>query len=327
MSMHGKLLHDRCEILEDKINQRMQELNDAISVASDSLERRRLQREQADYLLDVSSLLVATPAAAPDVQFPNFVDVGVGMARGTIVDEYRVRVERSKSPDICGLPEVEYYCPCGSDDVVVHMAEAVRICRTCALCRPYLSADGNLSFNEEKQMMPEGNFAYQKINHWKELLAQIQAKQNTEIPADVINKVKLELKKQRITHTSQVDISKVSKILRSLKLIKYYEHANYICYLITGNPPLRLAEALENKLCSMFMELETPWEKYKPPGRHNFLSYHYTMYQMCKLLNLDGFLPLFNLLKSPEKMHKTNMLWKKICHDLRWQWIPAECDS
>ena len=324
--------HEKSEVLEDKIRERMVGLQRQIDDETEPGRRKALEEERINYLLDLSALFsydLSDDRPVQTLNYPSFVSVGNVSARGSIMDDYRLRVERSKSPEHSRSSTGNYYmcAGCGSDDVVVHRAEAARVCRQCAMCMPFISDDGNLSFNDEKQITVEGNFAYQKINHFKELLAQVQAKQNTEIPEEVLNKVKAELKKQRITQTSQVDMARINKILKGLKIFKYYEHCNYICYLITGRPPKQIAPALESKLCQMFMEVEKAWEKHKPPDRHNFLSFPYVMYQMFKLLNADEFLPCFNLLKSPEKMYKTNMLWRKICHDLKWQWLPAECGN
>ena len=323
---------EKAEVLEDKIRERMTNLQLQIDCETDSERRRALEGERVTYLLDLSALLsydVADDSPWPEEarQYPAFVEFGSRVsARGSIVDDYRLRVERSKSPDTCRAKAQYFRCTgCGCDDVVVVHAEAARVCTQCAMCMPYMSENGNLSFNDEKTVTIEGNFAYQKINHFKELLAQVQAKQHTEIPEEVLNKVKAELKKQRITQTAQVDMARINKILKGLKIFKYYEHCNYICYLITGRPPKQITPALENKLCQMFMEVEKAWDIYKPPSRHNFLSFPYVMYQMFKLLEADEFLPCFNLLKSPEKMYKTNMLWKKICAHLGWQFITAEC--
>lgn len=330
-------LSDKCEILGDKVDAHMRKLERLIRCCNCQSERRLLEAERNAYLLDVSYLLASKDNEEDNYlkneenknkMFPDFVSLtSRGPSRSRLLNRYKIVVERSMSPDPTPSDtrsDEEGICPCGSTNVLIDEREAILICQTCALCRPYWSCSGNLSFNEEKHMVPEGNFAYQRINHLKELLAQIQGKQQTEIPEDILNSVRLELKKQRVTDIEKVTMAKVNKILRSLKLIKYYEHSNYICYLITGKQPLRMAPALENKLCSMFHEIQGPWEKHKPPERHNFLSYHYTLYQMCRLLNADEFLPCFSILKSSDKLHRTNMQWKKICEELNWEFSAVE---
>ena len=47
-------------------------------------------------------------------------------------------------------------------------------------------------------------FAYKKQNHFNEWLAQFQAKENTDIPQDIIEAVLRELKKERITDPKKI---------------------------------------------------------------------------------------------------------------------------
>ena len=60
-----------------------------------------------------------------------------------------------------------------------------------------------------------------------------------------------------------------------------------------------------------------------PPSRKNFLSYAYVLHKFCELLEFDDLLEYFPLLKSREKLHQQDIIWKKICRDLKWQFIPS----
>jgi hypothetical protein len=73
----------------------------------------------------------------------------------------------------------------------------------------------------------------------------------------------------------------------------------------------------------MFAEIQEPFQRNKPPERKNFLSYSFTLYKFCELLGEDSMLVYFPLLKSNEKLYKQDQIWKKICKDLRWEFIPS----
>ncbi len=54
------------------------------------------------------------------------------------------------------------------------------------------------------------------------------------------------------------------------------------------------------------------------------------VYQMKKsedirvnILELDYLLEYFPLLKSREKLQQQDVIWKKICQELKWQYIPS----
>jgi hypothetical protein len=165
-------------------------------------------------------------------------------------------------------------------------------------------------------------FAYKKINHFNEWLAQFQAKENTDIPQDVIEAVLGELRKERISDPKRVKKEKILEILRKLKLSKMYDHVQQIKNRIQQQmTSLTLSKEVEEKLQHMFKEIQPAFIKYCQKGRSNFLSYPYVLYKMCQLLEMDEFLPCFQLLKSREKLYQQDQVWQKICEELGWQFI------
>ena len=64
-------------------------------------------------------------------------------------------------------------------------------------------------------------------------------------------------------------------------------------------------------------------EKYCPSTRKNFLSYSYVLYKFCQLLDKDEYLKYFTLLKSREKLHLQDQIWKKICEEVNWEFIQS----
>ena len=45
-----------------------------------------------------------------------------------------------------------------------------------------------------------------------------------------------------------------------------------------------MSPELEEKLCSLFMDIQRPYAKHCPDDRVNFLNYYYVLYKMCELL-------------------------------------------
>ena len=80
---------------------------------------------------------------------------------------------------------------------------------------------------------------------------------------------------------------------------------------------------LEERLRSMFKDIQIPFMKHCPPSRKNFLSYSYVLHKFIQLLEKDEFLKYFPLLKSREKLHEQDLIWKKICVELNWQFIKS----
>ena len=60
-------------------------------------------------------------------------------------------------------------------------------------------------------------FSYQRKNHFKEWLNQLQGKV-TIIPEEVINLVLIELKKERITDSKDITSERIKKIFKKIKI-------------------------------------------------------------------------------------------------------------
>ena len=152
-------------------------------------------------------------------------------------------------------------------------------------------------------------------------MAQFQAKETTQIPEEILENIKLQIKKERIT-IDQLTNNKAKEILKKLGYNKYYEHIPFIKDKLGIKPPVMKPE-LEEKLCNLFLEIQGPYAKFCPDNRVNFLNYYYTVYKLCELLNQTEFLSYFPMLKDREKRIEQDYIWKQICGELKWTFIPT----
>ena len=164
-------------------------------------------------------------------------------------------------------------------------------------------------------------YAYKKINHFNEWLAQFQAKESTEIPAEIYDAIMVQLKKERITNMGTLKPTKLREILRTMKCSKYYEHIPHIINRLNGQNAPFMSREDEEKLRHMFREIQPSFKKHCPKGRRNFLSYGYVLYKFCELLEMDEYLSCFPLLKNRDKLYLQDKTWQKICFDQNWQYI------
>lgn len=164
-------------------------------------------------------------------------------------------------------------------------------------------------------------YAYKKINHFNEWLAQFQAKESTEIPSDIYDAIMVQLKKERITNMGSLKPTKLREILRTMKCSKYYEHIPHIINRLNGQNAPFMSREDEEKLRHMFREIQPSFKKHCPKGRRNFLSYGYVLYKFCELLEMDEYLSCFPLLKNRDKLYLQDKTWQKICKDMGWGYI------
>jgi hypothetical protein len=211
--------------------------------------------------------------------------------------------------DICKI--------CHKGELIPLEDEGVLICNSCFRSIPYLIENEKPSYKEPPKEVCF--YAYKRINHFKEILAQFQGKETTQIPLEVIENIKLQIKKERI-EISQITNIKTKEILKKLGYNKYYEHIPFIKDKLGIKPPV-MSQELEETLCNLFIELQSPYSKFCPDDRVNFLNYYYTAYKLCELLGENEYLPLFPLLKDKEKRIEQDAIWKKICEELDWEFI------
>lgn len=213
--------------------------------------------------------------------------------------------------------DVCQYCHAG--ELIPLEDEGIVICNACSRSLSYLIENEKPSYKEPPKEVCF--YAYKRINHFKEILAQFQGKETTQIPYDVIENIKLQVKKERI-ELVQITNNKTKEILKKLGYNKYYEHIQFIKDKLGIKPPIMSPE-LEETLCNLFMELQAPYSKFCPDDRVNFLNYYYTAYKLCELLGEMQYLEHFPMLKDREKRIEQDNVWKKICEELDWEFIPT----
>jgi hypothetical protein len=210
-------------------------------------------------------------------------------------------------------------CPNCCTEMIFSLNEAYISCPKCGYQDHILIDSDKPSYKDPPREI--SYYAYKRINHFNEWLAQFQAKESTEIPQEIFDGILLELKKERITDMTTLKVSKLREILRKLKFNKYYEHIPHILNRLNGQSAPVMSRDNEEKLRHMFKEIQPSFQRHCPADRSNFLSYSYVLYKFCELLGLDEFLPCFPLLKNRDKLYAQDKIWEKICEDLRWGFL------
>jgi hypothetical protein len=241
-------------------------------------------------------------------------------ARDEILDKYlqKISPESARSYNTA-IDDKSHQCPVCKGEMVMCPNEAQLSCSKCGNIETILIDSDKPSYKDPPREI--SYYAYKRINHFNECLAQFQAKESTDIPAEVFEQIYAQLKKQRVVNMSSVKAAKIREILKKLDLSQYYEHIPYILNRLNGKKVLTMDRETEEKLRFIFKEIQPSFERHKPADRNNFISYHYFLYKICELLELDEFLHCFNLLKNRDKLYDQDIIWKKICNDMQWQFI------
>jgi len=293
------------------------------------IENIQEDKELNEYLLDFYSIISKNDSPDETVnqkgQLDTFINSTVNNSRTELYNEYiKTFNPELKCVDLNNSNKMECEL-CKGDSFKFESKSSTDICTECGFVK-------NIVLNDENNPVYTENveqvivFNYKRDNHFQECLNQLQAKENTTIPPQIIKDLTFEFRKYNITNPKLFTTDLVKSYLKKLKYNKYYEHIPTIINEFCGLPAPKLTPELEQQLRIMFDEIQVPFEKYRKiicPSRKNFLNYNYTFYKMCELLNKDEFLNFFPLLKSREKLYEHDLIWKGICTDLRWEYIPS----
>ena len=246
-----------------------------------------------------------------------------GLQRKDIFNDYLIEVEKVNTIDR-PIEKKKEVCPTCPESNVFHFSDTSDlVCDGCGRILATLISE-ELTYREEQETSEKiVNYSYKRENHFNEWLSQFQAQETTNIPPEVIEQLRNELKKIKIKALDEITHARVRTLLKKLKLNKYYEHVPYITNILSGISPPKMPQELEERLRIMFKDIQKPFDDNCPSERKNFLSYSYVLYKFCELLSEDSYLKYFPLLKSKEKLYQQDVIWKKICNDLRWEYIPT----
>jgi hypothetical protein len=227
-----------------------------------------------------------------------------------LVEEYLLKFEPESKMHKMTIKHESLIC---SDcNVTFTIANSYLVCPLCGICKNTIEQANELSYKEKQDYDYRPQFTYDKRSHLEDWLRRFQNKEARAIPQDVLDKVILEAKKERINDLNALTEEKVKRYLKKLNLNDYYDNVIGIINRLNGRPPFTLTQEIEEKIKKMFQQIQEPYEKFKPPSRKNFLSYSYTLCKFFKILNLHEFARYFPLLKSNDKLRQQDDIFKKI---------------
>ena len=217
-------------------------------------------------------------------------------------------------------------CESCGDEMLLEQNTGTILCMNCGYQEQILIDSDKPSYKDPPKEIT--SFCYKRINHLNECLAQFQGKETTDIPEEIYNEILVEIKKERIKNMADITPGKLRLILKKLNRAGYYEHVPYIINQLNGLPPPVISPEVEEIIRNLFKEIQEPFERHRDEAfalkkRKNFISYSYVVYKLFELLELDDYLDRFQQLKSSSKKYQQDILWKKICEEVKWQFIPS----
>ena len=113
-------------------------------------------------------------------------------------------------------------CKLCSSTMIYALLNSELICKKCGYTEPIIINSDKTSYKDPPR--EASYFAYKRINHFNEWLAQFQAKETTEISDDVYSNIYKEIQKNINLDITNITSKQVREILKKLEYNKYYEH-------------------------------------------------------------------------------------------------------
>jgi hypothetical protein len=248
----------------------------------------------------------------------------------SIIEEYVCTVREDRPPPVQSANH-DVCMDCEIPTMLVSNS-ATMVCPQCGTSSQYLDANFASVYCKDN----EHAFHYKRINHLNDWLLLVQAKESQTVPQEVLDKVMAKLAEERITvpEVRSVSNDKIRKVLKSMRLRKYYDNVPQIRYLVTGIPPPQMTPYQEERCRLRFLVIQQPFNKHRPKDRKNFLSYPFVLYKICEIEGWKQFLPCFRLPKGDDKRKQQDDIWEKICNEvdgqdptMRWPFYPTPAPS
>ena len=193
------------------------------------------------------------------------------------------------------------------------------VCNNCGFTETSLVTNDKTYKEPPKEI---SYYAYQKINHFKEIIAQFQGKETIKIDENIVTIIKNQVKKERISLENLDNYELMKNILRKLKLSQYYEHIFFILSLFGIKPPY-FSHIEEEKLINAFIDIQPYFHKHCPIERSNFLNYYNVLYHLCLHIGVVKYLYKIPKLKDHTKLLQHDEIMKNIFNDLGWKFTPT----
>ena len=339
-----KSISDPRQTFEAIVNNKLQ----GFDMDTNSMNKSDIDQQRIDFLLDVSPFIreyyeednedecvdeTSSTVKKHDLNPSNMKHYVLAQhgtnKKGVVYEKYMKHIGESNIPEYNKVDSICFKCNMLK---LFDTNESSSICPGCG--EQKYSMDSQLYNNVNNYQYTNGNepqsevtpfYAYKRSNHFSEWLSQLQGKETTFIPESVYESLMKELKKERIYNINDITHAKIRSYLKKLRLNKYYEHIPHIIQKLKGISPPKIKPEIEETLRQMFYLIQEPFRLHCPKNRKNFLSYSYTLYKMSEILGEDDMLEQFTLplLKSRDKLTVQDQIWKGICSELNWEFIPT----
>lgn len=210
-------------------------------------------------------------------------------------------------------------CQCG-EKMTIYASISALVCRKCGVIK---ELDGTV-FEDEQFYYQEGqrtkHGTYDPSKHCRFWVERIQARESTEIPAKLIETIKVCIRQDKIKNKIHITCVLIRKYLHYTGNSKYNEHVPLIRKIITGITPPQLTDYEMQLIHIYFDKVIRIFDEIKPKNKANFPYHPYFIYKIIEQIlkkpsdriRKKKILECIHL-QSRETLIGNDQLWSKIC--------------
>lgn len=316
----------------EKIEQKLSELYQ---------QRKNLEQAQKDYYLKVMDLLSKyyyssknsendQKNVSNDTNIPHknqsfdltlFIEKTTKINKTDLFNEYMFRLTNNTKNKKITYTNLHKICSeCGTK-LTVDTLKSRYVCENCGYCY-FALLDHDKTIYVKHPVIEINSFSYRRYDHFVEWLNKFHNTDKSKVPKKIYDLINKELKKQ---HKSYNDLTEenILEILKKTGHTKYNCQSSQILKILNKKKLPTLPAHIQHQMKTMFKQTLQPFTEICPRDRTNFLSYSYVIRKFLEILKQYEYIKYFPLLKSKEKLYQQDLIWKNICHKLKWTFYPT----
>lgn len=137
------------------------------------------------------------------------------------------------------------------------------------------------------------------------------------ISSNDLEMISKEVNKRKLNRHS-LKCEHILKVLKDLRLTKYYDEVYSLLPLLT-NKPRRSIQPYIPQILKLHDELEYAYNSVKNPNRINSLNVYFKLYKLLKICDKDLDISDLCTLKTEQKFEEHEEKWKEICKITGWK--------
>lgn len=224
-------------------------------------------------------------------------------------------------PQLCGRRLAYHMCSlCFETSLVYSHMEDILYCSECGTQTIYEPPVTYVRQSRKLLMSRQFSLDFSKrLVHFRFWLKRLQGKEKHNVPDEVVQNIKTLLQRD---NTKVIHYWVIRAAIRRLRYDKYYDNTIYIMSRVRGTPLVNLTKSQEQSLEKMFLSMQDAFQKLRHI-RVNMISYPYIIKKICELRGWNYMAQVIPTLKSHTRIILQDELWKHVCEEMNWTFIPT----